>query len=89
MADQQPYVPLNEWQTEEKRLPTITLDPRGNPRVGERVVKQRYIHVPLIPHQISPSGEHTFAFVALTADVPSLPCDCIQIRVSGSSQHMM
>lgn len=64
MADQQPDSPkLNEWQTEEKAVPTIVMGEDGEPQMGERVVKQRYMHVPLIPHTICSAGQHYFAFI--------------------------
>ncbi|MEA2584816.1 MAG: hypothetical protein QOF33_2901 [Thermomicrobiales bacterium] len=42
---------IGEWQTATKTVPTVTLDEQGNPKLGERVVKQRYAYVPLIPHR--------------------------------------
>ncbi len=46
---------LGEWQTKKKTISTMTLDERGNPAVSDRVVKQRYQYVPLIPHTICAS----------------------------------
>ncbi len=56
-------IPFNEWQTEEKIIPTITLDEHGTPSVTERTVKQRYIHSPLILHSICRPDSHYFQFV--------------------------
>ena len=64
MADPNPTeIPFNEWKTEEKRLPTIVLDVEGKRSIGERVVTQRYAYVPLIPHQICSSDDHSFGLV--------------------------
>lgn len=63
MADTPNDLKLNEWQTDEKRLPTLTLDEQGNPSIGERVVKQRYTYVPLIPHRICEAEDHRYTFV--------------------------
>lgn len=53
----QPEVTLNEWQTETVKQPTYVMNEQGQVDVGEREVKRRYVHVPLIPHKIC-EGEH-------------------------------
>lgn len=56
-------VPLDQWQTETKRIPTYQLNEEGKLVVGERVAKQRYMLTTPVPHAFCAAGEHHYSFV--------------------------
>lgn len=63
MADNPQEIPLNEWQTETVKQPTYVMNASGQVELGEREVKRRFIHVPLVPHKICEQDDHFFALV--------------------------
>lgn len=56
-------IPLNEWQIETITQPALVMNEQGKVEMGERQVKRRFIHVPLIPHRVCAPDNHQYQFV--------------------------
>lgn len=65
MADE--TTPLNKWIEEEQHIPVLIpdMDAEGNLsfKQGERVVTEKVMYTPLIPHQTCEGGNHAFELV--------------------------
>lgn len=61
--DKQGDLPLDEWQTETRKIPTYQLNEKGELVIGEREVTERFKYTRPIPHKFCSEGSHFYEFV--------------------------